>query len=60
MVQKLSEWLPVYNEECPNRTGRYLLAPSGIFHVKSVDFDLLKQQSKYAKKRSDLNKVCIL
>lgn len=50
MVQKLSEWLPVYNEECPSRTGRYLLAPSGIFHVKSVDSDLLKQQSKYAKK----------
>ncbi len=45
MIQKLSEWLPICNEEYPNRTGRYLLAPSGIFHVKSVDSDLLKQQS---------------
>ncbi|AXR60311.1 DDE-type integrase/transposase/recombinase [Leptospira mayottensis] len=58
LIQKLSEWIPIYNDQRPNRAGRYLLTPSEIFRGKSIDSNLLNQQSKDAKKqRYLLNKV---
>ncbi|WP_232424464.1 DDE-type integrase/transposase/recombinase [Leptospira alstonii] len=58
LIQKLSEWIPVYNQERPNRAGRYLLTPQEIYEGKSVDSNLLKEQSMNAKKqRYEENRV---
>ncbi|EQA62196.1 hypothetical protein [Leptospira alexanderi] len=51
LIQKLSEWIQIYNQERPNRAGRYLLTPLEIYEGKSVDSNLLKEQSKSAKNK---------
>lgn len=50
LIQKLTEWIPIYNQERPNRAGRYLLTPQEIYEGVSVDSKLLKKQMKNAKK----------
>ncbi|EMY79778.1 integrase core domain protein [Leptospira weilii serovar Ranarum str. ICFT] len=58
LLKKLNEWIPIYNQERPNRAGRYLLTPAEIYQGHSVDSELLKKQSKEAKKlRYDANRV---
>ncbi|WP_061285895.1 DDE-type integrase/transposase/recombinase [Leptospira interrogans] len=47
----LNEWIPIYNQERPNRAGRYLLTPKEIYDGKTIDSTLLREQSKYAKKQ---------
>ena len=45
----LDEWIPVYNNDRPNRKGGYLLTPSEIYNGKSVDINDVKKRIRNAR-----------
>ncbi len=37
LTETLDKWIPVYNNERPNRKGNYLLTPNEIYNGKTID-----------------------